>query len=84
MWLNELKIAVVQQDADAIESLLEDIPKLQDPQQIDQAIHLLAEANRFITSLRDETQTSMQQIQKNIDFLRSGVADKTARFDITS
>ena len=84
MWLNELKIAVVQRDAEAVEKLLDNLPKLEDPQEIDQAIHLLAEANKFITTLRDETQTSMQQIQKNIDFLRSGVADKTARFDITS
>lgn len=84
MWLNKLKIAVVEQDVDAIEALLEDIPQLEDSKEIDQAIHLLAEANRFMTSLRDETQSSMQQIQKNIDFLRSGVADKAAKFDITS
>ncbi|MEO1937879.1 MAG: hypothetical protein ABGW85_04500 [Sulfurimonas sp.] len=84
MWLNQLKVAIVEQDTALLELLLNDIPKLEKKEDIESAIVLLGEATRLVQSLKDDTQKSMQQVKKNINFLKSGVADTPAKFDITS
>lgn len=84
MWLNQLKIAIVQKDMELLDSLLGDIPQLQDEKEIESALYLLQEAAALMQSLKDETTSSMRQIKKNLDFLNSTEANKTAKFDITS
>ncbi|HFB54173.1 MAG TPA: hypothetical protein ENJ67_05505 [Sulfurimonas autotrophica] len=84
MWLNQLKIAIVQKDMELLDSLLGDIPQLQDEKEIESALCLLQEAAALMQSLKDETTSSMKQIKKNLDFLNSAEANKTAKFDITS
>ncbi|SFV54709.1 hypothetical protein MNB_SM-6-885 [hydrothermal vent metagenome] len=84
MWLKELKIAVVQKDVEQVEKLLEDIPSFDNPEEIEEALYLLKEAKSIIEKLKDDTAESMAQMKKNIDFLNSATADKTAKFDITS
>jgi len=84
VWLNQLKVAVVQKDTELLSSLLDDIPTLENSEDIQTALYLLKEATTLTQQLKAETATSMKQIKKNIDFLNSAVADKTAKFDITS
>ena len=84
MWLNELKIAVIQRDVECIEILLEDTPPLENPQEIEEALYLLKEAADILQALKSETAASMAQMKKNIDFLNSATANKTAKLDITS
>lgn len=71
MWLNRLKIAIVEKNPDALAKLLDDVPQLQDPKEIEEAIYLLKEATSLMERLKDETKASMKQIKKNLDFLRS-------------
>jgi len=84
MWLNKLKVAVVQRDTELLETLLDDLPQLEDTKDIEEALYLLAEATKIVQELKDETAASMVQMKKNIDFLNSTTANKTAKFDITS
>ena len=84
MWLNKLKVAVVQKDVKLLGALLEDIPSLETPEEIENARYLLQEATKLVQSLQDNTFASMKQIKKNIAFLNSGIADSPAKFDITS
>jgi len=84
MWLKELKIAVVQKNVEHIEKLLDDVPHLDNPQEIEEVLYLLEEAKNIVQGLKDETSFSMVQMKKNIDFLNSATADRTAKFDITS
>jgi len=84
MWLNKLKIAIVEKDTALLELLLNDIPELKKREDIESAIALLGEATCLVQSLKDTTQSSMEQVRKNINFLKSGVADAPAKFDITS
>ena len=84
MWLNKLKVAVVQRDTELLETLLDDLPQLEDEKDIEEALYLLAEATKIVQELKDETAASMVQMKKNIDFLNSTTANKTAKFDITS
>jgi len=84
MWLKELKIAVIQKNVEQVEKLLENISSLDNPQEIEETLYLLEEAKSIVQGLKDETAESMAQMKKNIDFLNSATADKTAKFDITS
>ena len=84
MWLNQLKVAVVQRDTELLSSLLDDIPTLEDAQDIETALYLLQEATTIMQQLKDETAVSMKQIKKNIDYLNSSVADQKSQFDVTS
>ena len=84
MWLKQLKIAVVQKDVEQIENLLENLPKLDDSKEIEEALYLLDQAVKIVQELKNETAASMVQMKKNIDFLNSTEAKKTAKFDITS
>ena len=84
MWLNELKIALIEKNIDKINSLMDNLPQLEEKQDVTTAIYLIKEATTLVTGLRDETKASMVQMKKNIDFLNSATANKTSRFDITS
>jgi len=83
MWLKKLKIAVIQKDIKSLAVLLDDIPVLKDAKEVEEALYLLQEAQRVVQALKDETTSSMLQMKKNIDFLNSTIANKTAQFDIT-
>jgi len=82
MWLKEFKIALIQKDISTLEKLVEDLPPLKKAEEIDEALHLLTAATAFITELRDETKTSMLQMKKNIDFLKSTQAPLVSKLDI--
>lgn len=84
MWLDKLKIAIIEKDPNALGKLLDDIPQLQTPKEIEEAIYLLKEANSLMQSLKDETKASMKQIKKNLDFLRSTDIPTSKKLDIKS
>lgn len=84
MWLTKLKIAIVQKDTDLLNTLLEDIPKLQDAQEIESALYLLREATELMHILKDETENSMKQLKKNLTYLRSTEVKPSSKLDIRS
>lgn len=84
MWLNQLKIAIVEKDIDTLNILLEDIPQLEKAEDIDSAICLLKEAESLIMNLQNDTEIAMKQMKKNIDYLKSTQENKTASIDIKS
>ena len=84
MWLTKLKIAIVEKNTDSLDKLLEDIPKLEDKKDIEEAIYLLREASEIVHTLKDETSDSMKQIKKNLQFLRSTDIPTSNKLDITS
>ena len=74
MWLNKLKIAIVQKDTDSISKLLDDISQIKDAKKLEElqeASYLLQEASLLLNSLKDETLNSINQTKKSIDFLGS-------------
>ncbi|MDF1883751.1 hypothetical protein JHD49_07370 [Sulfurimonas sp. SAG-AH-194-C21] len=84
MWLEALKIAIITKDIDKIETLLLDLPELSKADDIDAALCLLKEATTLVTSLRDETQISMIQMKKNINYLNATNHKQIGKFDIKS
>lgn len=84
MWLNKLKIAVIEKDFSSIDKLLGDIPKLESQKEIQEAIYLLKEASDIADVLKDDTSKSMNQIKKNLNFLRSTDIPTSKKLDIRS
>ncbi len=84
MWLNSLKIAIVEKDSDKLSELMDALPQLQSQEEIASALVLLGEAKRVLEELKDETRLSMSKIKKSINFLKSTQAKPTSRLDISS
>ena len=84
MWLNQLKVAVVQKDIELLGGLLDDIPEFSEPKEIEEILFLLKEATAVMKKRKDETRVAMVQMKKNIDFLESTKVDKISKFDIIS
>ena len=84
MWTNQFKIAIVQRDTDTLSDLMNNLPKLEDKKEIEQVIFLLKEATNLVQGLKDDTQTSMIQMKKNINFLEATQASSTSTLDIKS
>ncbi len=84
MWLTKLKIAVVEKNPNALSKLLSDVPQLENQKEIEEALFLLREATALMKNLKEETQASMRQIKKNLDFLRSTDIPKSRKLDIKS
>jgi len=84
MWLKEFKIALIEKDIDRLTKLMESLPELTEATEIDEALHLLKAATILVESLRDDTKSSMIQMKKNMDFLKSTQAPIMGKLDITS
>jgi len=84
MWLNKLKIAIIEKNTNALGKLLDDIPQLKTQKEIEEAIYLLKEATSLMNNLKEETKASMKQIKKNLDFLRSTDIPTSKKLDIKS
>jgi len=84
MWLNSLKIAIAEKDVDKLNALLDQTPKLNDREEIEEGMYLLREAFSIVYNLQEETSNSMRQIKKNLDFLKSTEPKKVSRFDMKS
>jgi len=84
LWLNALKGAVVQENTEQLEKLLENVPRFDTLQEMKTALYLFEEAKRVVEGLKKETTHSMVQMKKNIDFLNSTTVDKKASFDVIS
>jgi len=82
MWLNKLKIAIIEKNVDLLSELADNIPELTDAKDIQEAIFLLREASELVHTLKDKTSNSMKQIKKNIDFLRSTEIPTSKKLDI--
>ena len=84
MWLNKLKIAIIEKDMDSLTTLMQILPTFKDPKEIDEALHLIKVATQLVEGFKDEIQNSMIQMQKNIAFLKVTQAPSTGKLDITS
>lgn len=82
MWINNLKIAIVEQNTKLLEELLSDIPHFEKKEDIEQVKYLLQEASSMMHILREDAATTMKQIKKNLDFLRSNDIITSKNLDI--
>lgn len=84
MWLKEFKIALIEKDIKKLTTLMESVPTLSEAREIDEALYLLKAATTLVEGLKNETQASMVQMKKNIDFMKSTQAPQANTLDIKS
>ncbi len=82
MWLTKLKIAIIEKNTDALSALINDIPKLTNKKDIQEALYLSREALELLYTLKDETALNMSKIKKNLSFLRSTEVPTSTKLDI--
>ncbi|MBE0491082.1 MAG: hypothetical protein IBX44_02400 [Sulfurospirillum sp.] len=71
IWLNELKVAVINNDIIKIEALIQEIPQINDLQKAQEALSLIQLAIEKVGSEREKTLKLMQNIKKTKTFLQS-------------
>lgn len=84
MWLDKLKIALVEKNTQKLSELMDSLPKLETQEQMQEALHLIAQAKELLEGFKEETQKSMTQIQNNKNFLKSTQERAATKLDITS
>jgi len=70
-WINDLKIAVIEEDIDNITSITDSLPKFQDMNDAKEALTLIQEAIKIIKSKKEETLDIMNKIKQTKAFLTS-------------
>ena len=70
-WLNDLKKAIILQDIQQLDSLLDQTPKFTSPFDMEEAAYLLLHAKTFLESERSSTLHSLSQLKNTIDFLKA-------------
>lgn len=84
MWLTKFKIAIIEKNTNNLYKLMDEVPKLENLEEIEEALYLLKEATTLVSSLKDDTSVSMKQLKRNIDFLKSTQAPRKNQLDIKS
>ena len=84
MWLTKIKIAIVEKNSEKINLPLEEVPEFESKREAEEAMYLLKEAAELVYTLKDDTERSMIQLKKNINFLKSTQAPSANKLDVTS
>lgn len=87
IWIDRLTLSIIKKDTDAIDYLLDTMPKfsaVDDMKEIKEVLYLFKEALELLYVLRDETAVSMRQIKRNIDFLGANMSNTTNRLNVKS
>jgi len=84
MWINEFKIALIEQDTQKLEKLAGIDLQFDTVEEMQEAMCFIKQAEEFLRELKNDTALSMQQLKKNIDFLKATQAPTVNRLDITS
>ena len=84
MWLKQLKIAVVEQNVEQIDTLLENIPTLENIEDLENALYLIEEAKSIICNLQGTLEVQMNKMKKNLHYLRSTQEPRRNRLDLKS
>jgi hypothetical protein len=84
MWLRKFKLAVVQKDVETIDRLLDKMPSFEKLEELEEAAYLIKEAYTLMAALQSDNESTMQQLQKNIKFLKATQNEAPKKLDITS
>ena len=81
MWLNSLKIAIIEKNPEKIDELLESMPTFDDVKDMESAAYLLKEASILMLTLKDETAESLKKLRKTRKFLDSTHSKDSSLFN---
>lgn len=79
LWMNDLTIAIIEEDCHKIGQLIDCVPKIEDIATAKRALVLITQAIFILENAKRETFQTMQKIKQTKAFLLSNEA-KRARF----
>jgi len=71
LWLNDLKKAIILQDVQMLDSLIDQMPEFSTLLDMEEAGYLLLTAKTFLERERSITLHSLSQLKNTIDFLKA-------------
>lgn len=80
-WLQEFKIALIEENLDRLTALHEEMPQFATLAEAQEAKALIAQAMELFQNASDTTKTAMEQMQKALKFQRSALIGAHSRFD---
>lgn len=70
-WMNNLKIAVIENDITAIGKLIQNVPEINDLDQAKESLALIKEAILIVELEKEKTLKTMQKLKQTKAFLSS-------------
>jgi len=71
IWLNDLKKAIILQDTQTLDSLIDQMPQFTTLLEMEEAVYLLLSAKSFLEEERSHTLQALSQLKNTIDFLKA-------------
>jgi len=84
MWIQEFKIALIEEDTQKLAELADADLQFCSVTEIEEAMFLIKQANELCVKLKSDTALSLKQLKKNIDFIRATEAPPSYKLDIIS
>ncbi len=82
LWLDSFKIALILNDTDKLQILVEDIPIFATLQQMQEAKQLIINAKKQIMQLKNKTLIDMKNIKQTMTFMKSTMSQDEHKLDI--
>lgn len=70
-WLNDLKKAIILQDFQNLDSLIDQMPQFNTLPEMEEAVYLLLNAQTSLENERSQIHHSLTQLKNTIDFLKA-------------
>jgi len=80
IWINQLKIAIVEKNEERIEELIYELPQFDSLEQMEEAAYMMQEAHTLLTKEKETLATKLLKIKKQKEFINSNIKH-TSSFD---
>ncbi len=77
-WIKNLKIAIIEEDENKIDNLIQQLPQFNSLEQMQEAAHLMQEAYKLLKLKKDHAAASLLKIKKQKEFLQTTSTAKTS------
>lgn len=82
VWLDDFKVALIQDDIDKLEYLASNMPKFETLQQMQEALQLIDNARNKVSILQEQTLGDIKKIKQTISFVKSTLTQNEHKLDI--
>ena len=84
-WLDDFKIALIEEDEERLSSLISEMPAFDEVDKMKQAMHLIDQAKKLFEEKKKILGVQMSEIERSKKFLTSSDNSfKNSKLDITS
>ena len=84
MWLNDFKVAMLESNVDKLLQLIDNIPKFETIDELEEAKYLIANAYEDAHKEKNKTAKILQELKKSRSFLENSHDTKSYKLDLSS